>query len=195
MEQFFPAPAPTSGDFSELSDAIANLHPTTELSSISYITSLLNQSSNGRYITFIASQTLYETLTGISKRAVVTAFKSTSDSNYIEYISVDHDGDARSGYYNTTNSNDKSIFLSSIHKDSVTGTTSSGGNISKTMSIKVRILSAWTSTGGYVVLPYPQAGADDDGQYTWWFHILNDNASSSVAANQNVTVYFTYIRT
>lgn len=178
-----------------LNDAIANLHPTTELSSISDITSLLNQSSNGRYITFIASQTLYETLTGISKRAVVTAFKSTSDSNYIEYISVDHDGDARSGYYNTTSSNDKGIYPSSIHKDSVTGTTSSGGNISKTMGNKIRILSAWTSTGGFVVLPYPQAGADGDGQYTWWFHILNDNSSSSVAANQNVTVYFTYVRT
>ena len=181
--------------YASLNGNFGVVHPTTELSSVSDIISLLNQSLNGRYVTFIATATLYETLTGISKRALVTAFKSYSDSNFIEYISVDHDGDARSGYYNTTNSNDKSVYLSSIHNDSVTGTTSSNGNISKTMGNKVRILSAWTSTGGFAVLPYPQAGADGDGQYTWWFHILNDNASSSVVANQNVTVYFTYIRT
>lgn len=113
------------------------------------------------------------------------------DINVIDNLNSDSSTDALSAKQGKELNNK----ISSIYIDSATGTTSSSGNISKTMVNKVRILSAWTSTDACVVLPYPAAGADGDGQYTWWFHILTDNASSSPVANKNVTVYFTYIRT
>lgn len=80
-----------------------------------------------------------------------------------------------------------------IKKDSFTGTTSASGNVSKTHSKKVIVLSAWVAIGDYIVTAFPGSGANDSGQYTWWFHIFLDTAAHTVYGSQSVTVYYTYI--
>lgn len=80
-----------------------------------------------------------------------------------------------------------------IKFDSFTDTTSSSGNVGKQFASKVKILSAYSSTGGIIVSPYPGAGADGAGQYQWWFHCIQDNSSNTVYANQSITIYIVYI--
>ena len=80
-----------------------------------------------------------------------------------------------------------------IKTDQVTGTTSGSGNLSKVFTKKVKVLSAWSSTGGYIIQPYAGAGADGDGQYTWWFHVTSDGAQAPAVTSTNLTIYMTYI--
>lgn len=80
-----------------------------------------------------------------------------------------------------------------IKTDSFTGTTSASGNVGKQFANKRIVLSAYSTTGGVVVLPYPGAGADAHGQYTWWFHCLLDSATHPAYANQSITIYLIYI--
>ena len=175
-----------------INSILSHLHPTAVLSSISEIVTLVENPDNNGYALFRVTETLNHSLTGVSKHATVLAFKTSSASNYIEYISLDYDGDVRTGSYNVS-TNTKSVYQASVHIDSVTGTTSSSGNVSKTFSKKAVILSAWSSSGGCVITPYPGSGADDSGQYTWWFHVCSDAADNHAIANTSLTVYYTYM--
>ena len=172
---------------------ISNLHPTAELTSISEILTLVNKPENNGYALFRVTNTLNNSLTGADKHATVLAFKTSSVSDYIEFISLDYDGDVRTGSYKISTGAISTICQASIHIDSVTGTTSSSGNVSKTFSKHVVILSAWSSSGGCVITSYPGAGADGSGQYTWWFHVCSDTADNHVIANTSLTVYYTYM--
>ena len=175
-----------------LNSNLSNLHPTAELSSISEIVTLVGKPENNGYALFRVTQALNNSLTGVNKHATVLAFKTGSVSNYIEFLSLDYDGDVRTGSYNVS-SNTKSVYQASVHIGSITGTTSSSGNVSKTFDKHAVVLSAWSSSGGCVVTPYPGSGADDSGQNTWWFHVCSDAADTHVIANTSLTVYYTYM--
>ena len=176
----------------QIDDLNSNLHPKAELSSISEIVTLVQKSDNNGYSLFRVTGDLNESLTGVNKSATVLAFKTGSVSDYIEFISLDYDGDVRTGSYKIS-TNTKSVYQASVHIGSVTGTTSSSGNVSTTFSKHAVILSAWSSSGGCVITPYPGSGADDSGQYTWWFHVCSDSADNHVIANTSLTVYYTYM--
>ena len=175
-----------------LSSNLSNLHPTDDLSSISEIVTLVNNQDNNGYALFRVTNTLNNSLTGVNKSATVLAFKTSPVSNYIEFLSLDYDGDVRTGSYNVS-SNTKSVYQASVHIGSITGTTSSSGNVIKTFDKHAVVLSAWSSSGGCVVTPYPGSGADNSGQNTWWFHVCSDAADTHVIANTSLTVYYTYM--
>ena len=178
--------------YDALNSNLSNLHPTAELSSISEIVTLVGKPENNGYALFRVTQALNNSLTGVNKHATVLAFKASPVSNYIEFLSLDYDGDVRTGSYNVS-SNTKSVYQASVHIGSITGTTSSSGNVSKTFDKHAVVLSAWSSSGGCIVTPYPGSGADDSGQNTWWFHVCSDAADTHVIANTSLTVYYTYM--
>lgn len=175
-----------------LASIINNLHPKDELSSISEIVTLVNEPENNGYALFRVTDALNNFLTGVNKHATVLAFKTSSVSDYIEFISLDYDGDVRTGSYKIS-TNTKSVYQASVHIGSVTGTTSSSGNVSKTFDRNAVVLSAWSSSGGCVVTPYPSSGAGNSGQNTWWFHVCSDSADNHVIASTSLTVYYTYM--
>lgn len=169
-----------------------NLHSNTALTSVSEIVTLLNQSDSTGYALFKVSDALNEILTGVYKAATVLAYKTSNISNYIEYISLDYDGDVRTGNYNILTST-RTTAQSSIHIDSFTGTSTASGNVNQTFNWPVVILSAWSPSSGYVITPYPSSGADGSGKNSWWFHVCSDSADNHVIANTSMTIYYTFM--
>lgn len=169
-----------------------DLHPKNELNSVSEITTLIQKSDNAYYALFRASATLNQTLTGVNKNAVILVYKASPSSNYIEYLSLDYDGDARSGSYNIS-TNTRNTHQGSIRIDSFTGTSSASGNVNKTFDRAVVVLSAWSPSSGYVITPYPSVGADGSGKDSWWFHVCSDSADNHVIASTSMTIYYTFM--
>ena len=169
-----------------------NLHSNAALTSVSEIVTLLHQSDSTGYALFKASGALNEILTGVYKAAIILAYKTSNISNYIEYVSLDYDGDVRSGSYNIS-ANTKHVHQGSIRINSFTGTSTASGNVNQTFDRPVVILSAWSPSSGYVITPYPSSGADGSGKNSWWFHVCSDSADNHVIANTSMTIYYTYM--
>ena len=79
-----------------------------------------------------------------------------------------------------------------IKVDSETLTTNAQGFCSINLAgRRIIILSAWSSTGDVLIIPFSSSGADQRGAGLWWFRVHND--SMQVRANFNFDLYYAYI--
>lgn len=80
----------------------------------------------------------------------------------------------------------------SIKLDTASLTTNSNGfcNINLT-GRRIILLSAWSSSGDVLIVPFSASGANQQGAGQWWFRVHND--SMQIRANYNFTLYYAYI--
>ncbi len=80
----------------------------------------------------------------------------------------------------------------SIKLDTATLTTNSNGfcNINLT-GRRIILLSAWSSSGDVLIVPFSASGANQQGTGQWWFRVHND--SMQIRTNFNFTLYYAYI--
>ena len=81
-----------------------------------------------------------------------------------------------------------------IKLDTATLTTNSNGfcNIILT-GRRIIIISAWSSSGDVLIVPFSASAANQQGTGQWWFRVHND--SMQIRANFNFTLYYAYIET
>ena len=79
-----------------------------------------------------------------------------------------------------------------IKLDTATVTTNTNGfcNINLT-GRRIIVLSAWSSSGDVLIVPFSASGANQQGTGQWWFRVHND--SMQIRTNYNFTLYYAYI--
>ena len=81
-----------------------------------------------------------------------------------------------------------------IKIDTATLTTNSNGFCNITLTgRRIIIISAWSSSGDVLIVPFSTSGANQQGAGQWWFRVHND--SMQIRANFNFTLYYAYIET
>lgn len=55
---------------------------------------------------------------------------------------------------------------------------------------RIIVLACWATQRDVLIIPFPRAGANADGQTYWWFKVLNENMA--VRANFTLNFYMTY---